>query len=300
MSGWVKMPNYRLNLPDYSDRAIFEGLVNHLIHRDYTVMGGEVHIDIYDDRVELVSPGAMPDGTQIQDRDIYNVPSIRRNPVIADMFTQLDYMEKRGSGLRKMREQTEKLPNFLSGKEPLYKTEASSFFTTFYNLNWGENGRISVEEVAFPQSPVFDKHSKSLIVDNIKLMLDYCIRFYDRQFITRENLNSDILSRFETLLYDYFHSDRPAADGLPTVQYCADNLCLSANYLSDLLRKETGMSAMKHIQQKTLEMAKERVFNTQKSISEIAYELGFTYPQHFSRWFKKQAGCTPNEYRAQA
>ena len=92
MSGWVKMPNYRLNLPDYSDRAIFEGLVNHLIHRDYTVMGGEVHIDIYDDRVELVSPGAMLDGTQIQDRDIYKVPSMRRNPVIADMFTQLDYL----------------------------------------------------------------------------------------------------------------------------------------------------------------------------------------------------------------
>ena len=138
MSGWVKMPNYRLNLPDYSDRAIFEGLVNHLIHRDYTVMGGEVHIDIYDDRVELVSPGAMLDGTQIQDRDIYKVPSMRRNPVIADMFTQLDYMEKRGSGLRKMRELTEKLPNFLPGKEPQYQTEAISFYTTFYNLNWGE------------------------------------------------------------------------------------------------------------------------------------------------------------------
>ena len=109
MSGWVKMPNYRLNLPDYSDRAIFEGLVNHLIHRDYTVMGGEVHID---------------------------------------MFTQLDYMEKRGSGLRKMRELTEKLPNFLQGKEPQYQTEATSFYTTFYNLNWNENGRIPVEEVA--------------------------------------------------------------------------------------------------------------------------------------------------------
>ena len=90
----------------------------------------------------------MLDGTQIQDRDIYNVPSIRRNPVIADMFTQLDYMEKRGSGLRKMCELTEKLPNFLPGKEPRYKTEASSFFTTFYNLNWGENGRTPVEEVA--------------------------------------------------------------------------------------------------------------------------------------------------------
>ena len=109
MSGWVKMPNYRLNLSDYSDRAIFEGLVNHLIHRDYTVMGGEVHID---------------------------------------MFTQLDYMEKRGSGLRKMRELTEKLPNFLQGKEPQYQTEATSFYTTFYNLNWNENGRIPIEEVA--------------------------------------------------------------------------------------------------------------------------------------------------------
>ena len=158
MSGWVKMPNYRLNLPDYSDRAIFEGLVNHLIHRDYTVMGGEVHIDIYDDRVELVSPGAMLDGTRIQDRDIYKVPSMRRNPVIADVFTQLDYMEKRGSGLRKMRELTEKLPNFLQGKEPQYQTEATSFYTTFYNLNWSEHGRIPVEEVANRVNSTLEKY----------------------------------------------------------------------------------------------------------------------------------------------
>ena len=161
MSGWVKMPNYRLNLSDYSDRAIFEGLVNHLIHRDYTVMGGEVHIDIYDDRVELVSPGAMLDGTQIQDRDIYKVPSMRRNPVIADVFTQLDYMEKRGSGLRKMRELTEKLPNFLQGKEPQYQTEATSFYTTFYNLNWSENGRIPVEEVANRVNSTLEKYPVS-------------------------------------------------------------------------------------------------------------------------------------------
>ena len=158
MSGWVKMPNYRLNLPDYSDRAIFEGLVNHLIHWDYTVMGGEVHIDIYDDRVELVLPGAILDGTQIQDRDIYKVPSMRRNPVIADVFTQLDYMEKRGSGLRKMRELTEKLPNFLQGKEPQYQTEAISFYTTFYNLNWGKNGRIPMEEVANRVNSTLEKY----------------------------------------------------------------------------------------------------------------------------------------------
>ena len=124
-----------------------------------TVMGGEVHIDIYDDRVELVSPGAMLDGTQIQNRDIYKVPSMRRNPVIADMFTQLDYMEKRGSGLRKMRELTEKLPNFMPGKEPQYQTEAISFYTTFYNLNWGENGRIPIEEVANRVNSSLEKYS---------------------------------------------------------------------------------------------------------------------------------------------
>ena len=149
------------------------------------------------------------------------------------------------------------------------------------------------EELQYP----IDKHSKPLIADNIKLLLDYCERFYDRQFITRETLNCDILSRFETLLDDYFRSEKPAMEGLPTVQYCADKLCLSPNYLSDLLKKETGMSALKHIQQKTLEVAKERVFNTKMPVSQIAYELGFPYPQHFSRWFKKQEGCTPKEYR---
>lgn len=147
------------------------------------------------------------------------------------------------------------------------------------------------------QYPI-DKHSKSLIADNIKLLLDYCIRFYDRQFITRENSNRDILVRFEELLDEYFVSGLTAEKGIPTVQYCADKLCLSANYFGDLLKKETGMSALKHIQQKMLDVAKERVFNTQKSISEISYELGFPYPQHFSRWFKKMAGCTPNEYRS--
>lgn len=146
------------------------------------------------------------------------------------------------------------------------------------------------------QHPI-DKHSKSLITDNIKLLLDYCIRFYDRQFITRENVNHDILTRFESLLDDYFASNAPAESGMPSVQYCADKLCLSANYLGDLLRKETGISALKHIQQKTLDIARERMSDTSKSIGEISYELGFPYPQHFSRWFKRMTGYTPNGYR---
>lgn len=194
-------------------------------------------------------------------------------------------------------------PELLRGTPLAQSMKDYTYFSYNANeaLHLSEHERQTITECmekiqAELQYPI-DKHSKSLIVDNVKLLLDYCIRFYDRQFITRENLNSDILARFETLLDDYFRSSKPTTEGLPTVQYCADKLCLSANYLSDLLKKETGESALKHIQQKTLDVAKERIFNTKKSVSEIAYELGFQYPQHFSRWFKKLAGCTPNEYR---
>ena len=149
------------------------------------------------------------------------------------------------------------------------------------------------EELKYP----IDKYSHSLIIDNLKLLLDHCIRFYDRQFLTRQPMNSDLLARFETLLEDYFSSRKPATDGIPTVQYCADKLNLSTSYFSDLVKKETGVSALKHIQQKTLDVAKLRIMDTTKSVCEISYELGFSYPQHFSRWFKKLEGCTPNEYR---
>ena len=142
-----------------------------------------------------------------------------------------------------------------------------------------------------------DKHSQRLIVSNLELFLNYCTRFYDRQFITRSHVNSDILSRFETLLNDYFKSDLPQMAGLPTVKYCADKLHLSANYLGDLLKKETGKSAQEHVQLRLIEAAKEKMFEKDKSVSQIAYELGFEYPQYFSRLFKKRTGMTPNEYR---
>lgn len=116
------------------------------------------------------------------------------------------------------------------------------------------------EELRLP----IDKHSRSLIIDTMKLLFDRCIRFYDRQFITRENANNDLLARFELLLNNYYHSALPTSKGIPTVQYCADQLCLSTNYFSDLVKKETGMSAIKHIQQKIMDIAKERIMNTQK------------------------------------
>lgn len=142
-----------------------------------------------------------------------------------------------------------------------------------------------------------DKHSKMLIVSNIELFLNYCVRFFDRQFITRETINKDILVRFEQLLNDYFESSLPQTTGLPSVAYCAEKLNLSANYFGDLVKKETGKSALEYIQAKVIDLAKEKFFDPSKSISEIAYELGYRYPQHFTRLFKEKVGTSPNEYR---
>lgn len=143
-----------------------------------------------------------------------------------------------------------------------------------------------------------DKHSRSLIVSNIELFLKYCVRFYDRQFITRDHVHKDVLVRFEELLHDYFQSHRPQTLGLPSVSYCAGELHLSANYFGDLVKKETGVSPQEYIQAKVIELAKEKVLDTRKSISEIAYEIGFKHPSHFTRLFKQHVGRAPAEYRS--
>ncbi|WP_044175211.1 helix-turn-helix domain-containing protein [Flectobacillus major] len=142
-----------------------------------------------------------------------------------------------------------------------------------------------------------DKHSKKLITSNIELFLNYCERFYDRQFITRDNVNRGILTKFEDLLNNYFLSEKPQSIGVPSVAYCADELHLSANYFGDLIKKETGQTAKEYILNKTIEIAKNKVYAGDKTVNEIAYELGFKYPQHFTRLFKQRVGCTPNEYK---
>lgn len=147
------------------------------------------------------------------------------------------------------------------------------------------------------QQPV-DKHSKKLISSNIELFLDNCQRFYDRQFITRENINKGIVAKFEVLLNDYFNSENPQNLGLPSVAFFADSLHLSANYFGDLIKKETGKSAKEYMLNKTIEIAKNKVFESDKTVNEIACELGFKYPQHFTRLFKQHVGKTPNEYRS--
>ena len=143
-----------------------------------------------------------------------------------------------------------------------------------------------------------DKHSKTLLVTHIELLLNYCMRFYERQFATRSRANHDVLARFERLLDDYFEGPLAERDGLPTVKYFADKVCLSPNYFGDMLKKETGKTPQEYIQEKVIEVAKERVACTDETVSRIAYSLGFQDPQHFCRQFKRRVGCTPNEYRA--
>ena len=156
----------------------------------------------------------------------------------------------------------------------------------------------SFSKIKYELERAIDKHSKRLIVSNIELFLDYCIRFYDRQFMTRDNVHKGILERFETLLNNYYHSDQPQTIGLPSVAYCAGELHLSPSYFGDLIKKETGKSAQEYIQSKVIEMAKEKIFDRDKSVNQIAYELGFKYPQHFTRLFKQRVGHSPNEYRS--
>lgn len=142
-----------------------------------------------------------------------------------------------------------------------------------------------------------DQHSQKVIVAGLDLLLSYCSRFYDRQFITRAAQNSDVLSAFEKQLRGYFKSDLPSKDGLPSIQYFADKANLSPNYFSDLLKKETGKSAKDHINEYLVEQAKNMLISSNQSVSEIAYSLGFNYPHYFSRVFKSKTGMAPNAFR---
>ena len=142
-----------------------------------------------------------------------------------------------------------------------------------------------------------DRHSQKLIISNIELLLDYCTRYYDRQFYTRTNLNKDVLTKFENLLMNYYSDKNQLSTGIPSVNHCGKELNMSPKYLSDLLKKETGKNAKMHIDDFLMNKAKNRLLSSTESVSEIAYGLGFDYPQHFSKIFKAKTGMSPKEYR---
>ena len=154
-----------------------------------------------------------------------------------------------------------------------------------------------LEKIVQEYSQMLDRHSQNLIISNIELFLDYCLRFYDRQFYSRANLNSDTISKFERFLINYYANDEARQNGIPSVEYCAKQLNLSPNYLSDLLKRETGKTTLEHIHFFLIERAKNSLLNSSDTISGIAYSLGFEYPQHFSNLFKSKTGFSPKEYR---
>ena len=194
-------------------------------------------------------------------------------------------------------------PDLLKGTNLGKAIEDMSFFSYQVHeaLHLSEKERKIVldcfDKIQFELSNGIDKHSKKLIVSNIELFLNYCTRFYDRQFITRDTVNLGVVKNFEDALNSYIKTGKAKEYGTPSVSYFAEQQHLSANYFGDLVKKETGKSAHEFIQAKIIEVAKEKIFDPSKSLSEIAYELGFKYPQHFTRLFKNKVGYSPNEYR---
>ena len=194
-------------------------------------------------------------------------------------------------------------PDFIRGTSLGQKIKKYSFFAYESNeaLHLSKEERVIVQNcmsiIQTELKHAIDKHTRGLICTNIELLLDYCLRFYERQFITRQDMNLDVLSRFEKLLDEYLSTGATAENGIPTVQYFADKIFLSPNYFGDLVKKETGKTAKEYIQLKMLDAAKEGLLDQSKSISQVGYALGFQYPQHFVRFFKKYEGITPSQFR---
>lgn len=193
-------------------------------------------------------------------------------------------------------------PDFLHGTPLSQKMKQYSFFSYASNeaLHLSTEERLILQDymekiVRELQHPI-DKFSKSLIISNIEVLLNYCMRFYERQFITREVINNDVLTRFERLLDEYMESGMGLTHGIPTVKYFADKICLSPNYFGDMVKAETGKSAQEYIQLKMINLAKSALISPNATTKQVSEMLGFQYPQHFIRFFKKQVGCTPKEY----
>ncbi|MBX2874513.1 MAG: AraC family transcriptional regulator [Saprospiraceae bacterium] len=189
-------------------------------------------------------------------------------------------------------------------KSPLGRTiEEYSFFNYEVReaLHLSDDEKKSLtdlaEKIKAEYQQNIDKHSQDIIIANIEMILKYCKRYYDRQFYTRTNLNKDFVSKFEEVMREYYQSEKPSELGVLSVKYCAQALAMSSNYFGDLIKNETGRSAKEHIQTYIIEKAKTKIVGSSASISEIAYDLGFEYPQGFNKLFKARTGINPSQYR---
>ena len=194
-------------------------------------------------------------------------------------------------------------PDFLLGYELAKKIKEFGFFSYSIHeaLHLSESEKITIisvfKSIEEELKSRIDKFSQDIVISQIELLLNHANRFYSRQFITRKAVSSDLLQRVEEILKDYFQSDAPQKQGLPTVQFLAGELNVSPNYLSDMLRSLTGQNAQQQIHNNLIEKAKERLSTSQASVSEIAYELGFEHPPSFSKLFKLKTNLSPVEFR---
>ena len=194
-------------------------------------------------------------------------------------------------------------PDFLRKSTLGKEMEGLSFFSYHsseaLHLSDEEKKTVNdlIEKIKREYSSNLDRHSQAVIISAIELLLSYCTRFYDRQFFTRTNHNQDHVAKFDDLLQRYFGRQMHLTQGLPTVTLCGEELGMSGAYLSDLLKQETGMSAQEHIHRHVVDKAKTKLLNSSLPVSQIAYDLGFEYPQHFSRLFKSKTGLTPVQFR---
>ena len=178
-----------------------------------------------------------------------------------------------------------------------------SFFDYEFNeaLHVSEKEKLILKQIVSKiedeLSKELDEHSMDIIVHNLESILKYSLRYYDRQFSTRKHLNKDCLSKFEKYLKHYFDTNQHLELGIPSLDQCGKAMNMSGKYLSDLLKKETGNSLLEHIHSIIISKAKMSLLSSNKSISQIAYSLGFKYPQHFSKLFKSKTGFSPNQYR---
>jgi len=195
-------------------------------------------------------------------------------------------------------------PDFLLTYPLAKKIKEYGFFSYATNeaLHLSDNERktiLSIFEIIDDElKSRIDDFSQDVMIAQLELLLNYCNRFYKRQFITRKVVNNDLLQKIEEILDNYFNDSTPLKEGIPTVQLLSEKLNISPSYLSDMLRTLTGLSAQHHIHNKLVEKAKEMLSISELTVNEIAYQLGFEYPQSFSRLFKSKSGVSPMEFRA--